>query len=237
MNQQLIAILVIGLIILAMALMVGIVIVSGRKSVEQKHQTAKSLGFIPLDPPPAEVVERLVPLHQKGYHQQLVLRNLHQQRRPDCTLYLYDVWDVGGHDHDLETSSAVALVAADLDLPRFSLAPKVKVVGWTGDMANKFVEKLVGLHAQVIKFTEHPHFEQRYFVSGDDDLAVRRYLSGAVLATLVQTHLEGLVVSAWGDAFMINTINVGATRQENPAANISARRDLALMLYERLHQM
>jgi hypothetical protein len=236
MNQQLIALTIVGLIVVAFVLMLVVAIASGRKQAQEKRQTAEALGFTLLDPPPTDVAERLIPLHQKGYHQQLALRNLQQLRRPDCSLYLYDVWDVGGNDHDLESSDAVALVAADLDLPRFSIVPKVNVVGWTGDMANKFIEKLVGLHAQVIKFDEHPHFEQRYFVSGDNEFDVRRYISGPVLAALMQTQIEGLVISAWGDALMINSMNVGSTRKTDPLADVRARRDLALVLYERLRQ-
>jgi hypothetical protein len=237
MNQQLIALAIVGLIVLAIILMVVVTIASGRKNSEQKRQTAAELGFTPLDPPPPDVVEQLIPLHQKGYHQNLEIRHLQQQRRADCALYLYDVWDVGGHDHDIEASSAVAFVATDLNLPRFSIVPKVQVVGWTGDMANKFIEKLVGLHSQVIKFDSHPHFENKFFVSGDSELEVRRYLGGPVMAALMQARVEGLVISAWGDALMINNMNVGSTHTEDLVANIRTRRDLALILYERLRQM
>jgi hypothetical protein len=236
MNQQLIALVIVGLIVLAIILMAVVVIASGRKSGEQKRQTAAELGFTLLDPPPADVVERLIPLHQKGYHQNLEVRHLQQQRRADCSVYLYDVWDAGSND--LETSDALAIVAADLDLPRFAIAPKVQVVGWTGDMANQFIEKLVGLHSQVIKFDSHPHFEHKFLVSGDDELAVRRYLAGPVLAALMQTQSEGLVISAWGDALTINAMNIGGSAQkEDPAGDVRSRRDLALALYERLRQM
>jgi hypothetical protein len=237
MNEQMIAVALVGLIVIGGVLLLGIMIASGRTNAEQKRQVANTLGFTRLDPPPGDVTERLIPLHQKGYHQQLEVRNLHSLNRPDCALYLYDVWDVGSSDHDLETASAVALIAPELDLPRFSLIPKIKVVGWTGTMANQFIEKLVGLHTQVISFDDHPHFDQRYFVSGDDEFAVRRYLSGPVLAALMQTQITGLVLTAWGDALAINIVNAGTNQKEDPIASVRTRRDIALMLYERLRNI
>ncbi|MFZ6027715.1 MAG: hypothetical protein ACOYYS_08375 [Chloroflexota bacterium] len=233
MNGQVIAFAAIALVVAAFVVMVILAVASGRKQAEQSQQAAETLGFTPLEPPPAAIAERLLPLHQKGYHKILEIRDLHRQNHPGCTLYLYDVWDVSDAGHDRDAAAVIALVAPDLDLPHFLLFPKVDVVGWAGSMANQFIEKLIGLHARVIDFDERPNFSQRYLVSGDDEVAVRRCLNGPVLAALTQTPLKNLIVSGWGDALMVMMENTG-TAQEDASASVSARRAIALTLYERM---
>ena len=183
---------IINLLIVAVIVGLFVLAVYGMISSEKRRQARKkeailALGFQPLDKPDPALVENLLALYTKRESQKLTLRHMYQRRENDYLLYLYEVWSESSNDNDLHEEWGLAMVSPYLNLPRFSLIPKVDMPGKFAGLVNRFLEKLTVPGSIKIEFPDHLPFSRRYMVTGTDETAVRKVFTTILLNRLSDT--------------------------------------------------
>jgi hypothetical protein len=177
---------------------------------------AVELGFEPLEEGEQTLLERLVELHEKFGHQEIEIRNLYRRRGPDYQLYLFDLWDVSGDSVDRIQENGIAVVSPLLILPRFSVFPKLEGDGLLPSFVNLVFNAVISRKMSVINFENYPAFDDRYYVAGEDENAIRVFLSDHVQRRLSRDpfwHIE-----AGGDLFTFakfDLASIGKVRVED----------------------
>jgi hypothetical protein len=183
---------ILKLLIVAVIIGLFVLVVYGMISSEKKRLTRKknailALGFHPLENPDPALLKQLLSLYTKHEKQKLSLRNWYQRRESDYLLYLYEVWDEGSNDNHLHEEWGLAMSSLHLNLPRFSLIPKIDMPGKFAGLVNRFLEKLTVQGSLKIEFADHLPFSRRYMVTGQDELAVRKFFNPRLLNRLSDT--------------------------------------------------
>ena len=181
--KLLVAAVIIGLFLLAVYGMVS----SEKKRIKRKREDILSSGFHPIENPDPSLVKHLLSLYTKRESQKLSLRNLFQRRENDYLLYLYEVWNEGSDDNHLYEEWGLAMASPYLNLPRFSLIPKIDTPGKFAGLVNRFLEKLTVKGSVKIEFADHLPFSRRYLVTGEDESAIRKLFSSRLLNHLSST--------------------------------------------------
>lgn len=113
------------------------------------------------------------------------------------------------------TGPVVAIRSPRLQVPRFSLFPKVDQEGMLADLANRALALLLEHVGGQVAFTSPGEFVRRYLVAGPDEQAVRDYLTEERRRQLGETRSWSL--QAEGDLFVLDELPI-ATRGKAPAA-------------------
>jgi len=145
---------------------------------------ALELGFEPVDEGGNTLIERLVELHKKYGHQEIEVRNLYRRRGPDYQLYLFDLFAIRSDGPTLIQSGALAVLSPLLHLLRFSIGPKLETssfMGFVGKLFYRLFRVILSTKRSLIRFETYPEFEKRYYVAGEDEEAVRKFLSDQIL--------------------------------------------------------
>jgi hypothetical protein len=226
----LIAVLVIlGLFGLAIFYMVR----SERKDAQVKRSIIDSLGFAPVEVTP-ELTQRFVDFHNRirdkwvrEKHREYELRNVARKLLPDYEVIIFDLIDHGGNDTSYLETQAVAVISPHLELPAFSLFPKVNVEGATANLGNKLLTWIVKNAGSPVAFPDFPEFEKRYLVSSNEPYETEEFLDEIRLRRLSKTSM--MSISASGDMFTVSEI--GASNRQSSIEAVSARVNLAAEIY------
>jgi len=163
-------------------------ITSERKRKKKKQETLLSLGFHPVRELDSGLLDTLKLLYQKRDHQKLELKEFYTRKTGDYDIFLYEVWDNSGNDTDLQDAWGLAIQSPYLDLPRFTLVPRIDMPGKFASLANRFIEHLVSKQAHKIVFDQYVPFSKRYMVVGENESAIRQFFSDRVLDRLSETE-------------------------------------------------
>jgi hypothetical protein len=166
---------------------------SERRKHTSRRQIALALGFNPIDGIDEETCSRLIHLHQHTETQELVVQNTSERREGATRFVIFDLIDQGGDSTSTLVDAGVAIFSSDLQLPRFSLIPRVAEKGRLAEIANRFLGMLIEKRSNRIELKKNPHFEERYFLLGDDVPAIDLFLDEYRLSRLSQStyrHLE-----------------------------------------------
>jgi hypothetical protein len=158
-----------------------------KRRKQQKNELRTFHGFHLVDSAEAAFIQRLISIHQKHPRQQLQIKDLAVRNESDFRLYTYDVLDTGGNDSHLHEEWALTIVSPHLNIPRFTLIPKIDMSGKLAKLANHFLEKFTPKDAHVIKFDHHEQFSRRYQVTGNEEDAIREIFTTGVLNQLSNT--------------------------------------------------
>lgn len=188
------------------ALIVYMAINTSRSDRENKRRLAQALGFTPVEPdqPLTEKIDRLYRIGTRGKNFQL--QQVFRRRLPDGDVYLLDVIEQSGDDNSIFDQQAVAVVSSCLDLPAFTIYPKVDAEKYKlGTFANNIIRWASNFLGEPVDFPEYSEFDKKYIVSSPDPEPVRRYFDAILAQTLAQMNM--IHVHADGDAFVFSPIN------------------------------
>ena len=173
-------------ILLIFGTIVYLMIKTERRRRRDRQQIAESLGFEPLELLDHEKALRLVKLHQHSNAQEVKVENVAQKDEGGSTIILFDLVDYGGDSVSTLVDAGIAVFSKRLALPRFSLMSRVAEKGRLAEIANRFLEILVGKRKDRIILGTHRQFDERYFLFGEDKAAI-----SALLDEYRQSRLSG----------------------------------------------
>jgi len=212
--DNLILIAVLGFLILFGALFF-IMIRAEKKARQGKQQIALSLGFSPIEAPPA-LADRFNQLYQNlRSKSSYEVRNLSHKRLPDGDMYLFDLVETSGEDDSYTEDQSVAILSPCLKLPDFVIFPKVDMEGIGAKVANRLLQWVLSKVGNPVEFPQFPEFQQRYLVSSADPEKTRNFLDSTKIWMLSNTQLCS--IHAGGDLFTFSKINL-----DGKTANIEA---------------
>jgi hypothetical protein len=135
----------------------------------------------------------LIQLHQHSNSQEIQVHQLAERWEGDTRILLFDLVDHGGDSVSTLVDCGIAVFSPELNLPRFSLMPRVAEEGRLAEIANRFLEILIKQRRNRIELEKNTHFDERYFLLGDDHAAIEAFLDEYRLSRLAQAsyrHLE-----------------------------------------------
>ena len=150
------------------ALIVYLMIRSEKKRHRDREQVASSLGFRPLIELESGTAARLIRLHQHSRSQEIQVHHPAERWDGDARILLFDLVDHGGDSVSTLVDCGIAVFSPELNLPRFSLIPRVAEQGRLAEIANRFLEILIKQRRNRIELKKNTHFDERYFLLGDD---------------------------------------------------------------------
>jgi hypothetical protein len=172
-----------------------------RQRREERRAALRSLGFEPVSATDPEVVARVVELctRWKGDHYRV--DNVLERKGSDHRVLLLDLHDVSGENHH---PALLVVTSRRLDLPRFTLSPRIEMGGRLAAFANAILEKVVSHQGKKVSFPMHPSFERRHFVSGPNEDEIRRFFTDSRLAALAEK--QHLLIEAGEDVFTVDRL-------------------------------
>jgi hypothetical protein len=210
-------------VLLVFGLIVYLLIRSERRRRGDRNQIAESLGFEPLERLDHEKSQRLITLHQHSSSQEIKVENAAQKDEARSTLILFDLVDHSGDSVSTLVDAGIAVFSKRLALPRFSLMSRVAEKGRLAEIANRFLEILVGKRKDRIILGTHPQFDERYFLFGEDKARIRALLDEYRQSRLSQSKYRH--IEADGDSFTYSRF-VFAGRSENDR-KVDLKKDLS----------
>jgi hypothetical protein len=210
-----------------LAFAVILIVRQARKDRQLKRRLAESLGFHPLENLSGELSERITTVHRHPGSGRFTLRNVFSRTLPEGEFYLYDLWETGSESSSRLEQCAFAVVSPGAHLPHFSIFPRVDASGGIGNLANRLVTWVMSRFATEIRL-EHPEFQERYLLVGEDESAVRAALTPDLLDHLSRSPL--LILSAGGDTFSVSTLDLRGGRKKPDLESVSALYNQAIQL-------
>jgi hypothetical protein len=212
--------LLIALAVLALvAFVVYRIVLHVRRKSAERRAALRSLGFEPIHSDDPEVVSTIVDLCKRSKGDHYRVDNLLERRDSDHRLLLLDLHDTSGDNHH---PGLLAVTSPRLDLPRFTLFPRLETEGRLAAVANALLERLVRHQGKPVGFSSHPAFDGRHFVTGPDEEAIRRFLDEDRLGALAQK--QHLVIEAGGNAFTVDRLNLrGGQRGGSDLTDVAGR--------------
>lgn len=174
-------------------------------------KTLSALGFVRADRDMEMVTGIVRGLSRDPDSASIRIENLFEKAFPDGKLYLLDVVDRSDSEKMPFGKLAVLLVSREMNLPRFSIYPKMALQGRLGDLTNTLLETVYSKIGNVIKEWNDETFEERYAVISDQEDEVRQVLSTRVIERL--NGVGGLAMECDQNHILINQFDM--TGKEN----------------------
>jgi len=191
--MDIIGILVLLCFLLFFGGMLYFAIQSSRKDVEKKQQSARSLGFSPVESNPKLTAEIAELYRRPKAHTNYEVRNVSRKVIPDGEMYLFDLVDTSGKDDSWLEYQSVAIVSPYLKMPPFTLFPKADKKYALSGLANKVLEWGMSFVGTPVDFPEYPEFDARYILTSEEgsdwvrgffDQSLAHYFSHTQMFTL-----------------------------------------------------
>jgi len=187
-------------IFLAVAALVVWLVRWNKRHQAQRKQMFLEYGFQDVPERAAELAERAKDLHHH-WSEHHGVEELKRKSEWGYELILFDLKDSSGDSVHREQDQAL-LISPDLKLPRFTLFPKAEGAGFLAAMANRVLAWISARFAAQVAFPDHPSFDAKYLVWGNDESAVRALLTPARLDRLAETR--ELQVEGNADGFLFS---------------------------------
>lgn len=223
--ENLVPFLVLGIILL-FGILVFFMIRAEKAEKGRKLQIARDLGFFSVEPDPS-LTDRISQLYQHQLGESAFeLRNVSRKQIPDGEMYLFDLVNTAGEEDSVTEDQAIAIASQYLNMPEFTIFPKVDIEGFGGKFANSLLQWVVAKVGDPLDFPDHVEFQKRYLVSSADEQGTRQFLDARKLQLLAQVRLLG--IHARGDMFILSKFDqVSQTRtRETIGERVSQAMDL-----------
>ena len=107
--------------------------------------------------------------------------NLNKRQEAECDVYLFDLVDSQSASTDPIAENGVAVVSSRLNLPRFSVIPKVPGDGTLAGVANRIWRRLAAGDRATIPVANKSRFDGEYFLAGDNEGEIRQVMTDDVM--------------------------------------------------------
>jgi hypothetical protein len=188
------------------------IIRSAKRQAAERKQIRRDQGFAEAPEAVDRLAERVQAVH-RGWSSHHQVRDPWRKTDWGYELFVFDLRSGSGKSTKLERDQAM-VVSADLAVPRFSLAPKAPGDNFIAQMANKAIAWVASKFAGRAEFPEDPAFNDKYFVFGDDDAALREYFDARRRGRL--SGIELLQASGSGDAFVFSRTPYKQAKKPDP---------------------
>jgi hypothetical protein len=221
-SMYLLALLVVAIFAAVLLFMIR----SDRRGRQRKFDRARSLGFSPFDVDDSDLAEQIVRLHTATSSQQLELLHTFLRTEGELRFLLFDLVDTSDGISVLQ-EQAIAATSNRLNLPRFSIFPKVVEGGKLSKWGNRFLEKLFERRGGLIEIPNHPRFNERYFLVASNPTPVLEFLTPYRLSLLSGEPYQS--IEAGGNILTYAQFSfqrASPSRAANLEANLAQARNL-----------
>lgn len=197
---------------LSLLLMIGVVfvfvlfifIVVNRDRIQKINQLKKvsAIGFVRADGEERRLAEMVRAFRKNS--ERVVISNVFYKPFPDGNIFILDIEADGEGDTLAAQNSAVLVESHFVNMPRFSIYPKVQLPGWIGNLTDQLFEKVYGTLGNLIEGWDNHSFEERYVVIGDEEEKIRNILSDQLMDRI--NGFMNLVIDFNQNTFLINQI-------------------------------
>lgn len=189
---------VLALVVGGIVVVITTIIRAVKRYEERRKQDRLDQGFTEAPEAVESLTARLrtVHMHWTSSHQ---VRDPWRKSDWGYELFLFDLRSGSGKSTKLERDQAM-VVSKDLALPRFSLLSKAPGEGFMASMANRAIAWVASKFAVQATFPDHPEFDAKFFVFGDDEAALRAYFDARRRGRLAE--IPSLQAAGNGDGFI-----------------------------------
>jgi hypothetical protein len=198
------------LVIAIVASVVLLMIRHDRRQRLKKRASAARAGFTPYETGASEFEREILTLHTATSSQQLELENTFIRSEGEISYLLFDL--IGTSDDvSVLQEGGLAVISARLDLPRFSIFPKLIEGGRLSEWGNRFLQALIQRRGGLVEVSHHPRFEERYFLLAADPAPVLRFLDSYRLSRLSSQAYQS--IEAGGRTFTYSRFPMQTKRE------------------------
>ncbi|MBN1248129.1 MAG: hypothetical protein JXC32_10760 [Anaerolineae bacterium] len=212
--------LIIAFVVIAVVFVAVVVAVaSQRRSEENREEALLRLGYEPVRPPPQELVDRILSLRRSGGHQKLELRQVFWRSIAGGEIYVFDLLDTAGDETSSLVDTALAVVSPALDLPRFTVIPRLALSGQANGLLARLADKALAWAAsragvEEITFDGDLEFNEAFITLTDEASAASTFLTDRRRTEILQMERR-YVIDAEADTFVLSR-NPSEQQTERP---------------------
>jgi hypothetical protein len=170
---------------------------NARQIKAEESRRLGEFGFTEVKEPVDKLAERVSRLHRRE-RKNIQLVNVYRHNSPVGEIYIFGIRS--GHPKSSSQKTA-GVIAPGLDLPRFSLYPRIDLGGLIGKALNKLLQAIAGRDMSCIHLENNREFEEKYILFGRDIEAVRQTFSGDLQQRLLEKNYL-FQMEASGDTFI-----------------------------------
>lgn len=178
-------------VVLVFTLLIYIAIKAGQKASREQAQIASSLGFQPVESPPAKLVDGINRLHSGRPGSPPEVRDVFHQRDFKADYYLFGLVDESGDESTWHSEEVYGVISPQLSLPRFYLSslPPVNRGGFLGNLMSKMLDRVYQWAASYqdltrLTFPDKYDFDEHYVLFVKDSLTSRHFFTDRRLSSL-----------------------------------------------------
>lgn len=211
-----------------------------RQRTGSRQEALFALGFVPLEPPPAELRDRVAALQPHRSQGQVTLRSVYGRPIEGGQVYLFESIDAESDDVSFLTDGTLAIASKALRSPTFTALPRLETRGSLGLLMEGMLERAYAILADRgglirVSFPDDPEFEERFVVLAAEPGAAEAFLT-AERRTALLTLPKDLVVAAHLDTLTLSAYARpgGMVNSEPGVDQIGARLELLQKLFQGL---
>ncbi len=169
-------------------------------------KTLSAMGFVRADRDVDVVLSIVHGLSRDSNSSSARVKNLFLKVFPDGKLYLLDIVDRSDSEKMPFGELAILVVSNIMNVPRFSIYPKLSLKGQLGDLTNSLLDTVYAKIGSVVEEWGDEIFEERYVVITDQEVEVRRILSTRFIERM--NGIEGLALECDQNVMLLNQFNM-----------------------------
>jgi hypothetical protein len=198
-----------SLLVISLTLVVFAIIVIGlrllrKERVDVREIRRQQLGFLPIETPAEELVNRIRALQYYKREKMHIIR-VSQKKTLDGDLYLYDAY----LDSDTYLEDRLIVVSPLLQLPYFALFQLPKLEEKWGKKMNNFADNVIGwtfnfTGMQRVHLTAFPEFDRKFILLAENKEQVEKFFNAERMQMFVSLGAN-IAIDAFGDSLQITT--------------------------------
>ncbi len=210
-----------AIVIVVVTLLVSAVGLTRRRRATQ-HDLFTGLGFMPVTPPPPDLLDRIAALQPHGRRERLHINDVYHRAISGGDAYLFDLVDDDSEGQAWAGGRALAVVVPSLALPFVALQPKLRLAERLGGLLGTALERAMMFATAraglvQVDYPDDLEFGERFLVIGKSEPEVRGLLTGRRRTALLE--LPGaLMLTTNEDTFALSLVSPEASDETATAS-------------------